>query len=129
MRLMISTQKYTCTQKQSCQRRRPQHAAVGEAIGKTIDKVIGKVFGKDVNETIGNAIDKDIGKDIGNDFHLIIWVDYKNPDLAEFVDERKDGSMKQFMFGERDADGEYTEEYHYDDADKLIADAKKILTA
>ena len=49
--------------------------------------------------------------------------------LAEFVDERKDGSMKQFMFGERDADGEYTEEYHYDDADKLIADAKKILTA
>ena len=70
-----------------------------------------------------------IGKDIGNDFHLIIWVDYKNPDLAEFVDERKDGSMKQFMFGERDADGEYTEEYLYDDADKLIADAKKILTA
>ncbi len=68
-------------------------------------------------------------KDCGNDFHLVIWVDYKNPDLAEFADARKDGDMKQFMFGERDPDGEYTETYEYDDADKLIADVKKILNA
>ena len=66
-------------------------------------------------------------KDCGNGFHLVIWVDYKNPDLAEFVDERNDGSMKQFMFGDRDQDGEYMEKYEYDDVDKMIADIKRVV--
>lgn len=68
-------------------------------------------------------------QDGGHGFHLVIWVDYKDPDLAEYVDERKDGSVKQFMFGERDEDGEYTEEWQYDDADALIAHVKKVMEA
>ena len=37
------------------------------------------------------------------------------------------GKMKQFMFGERDEDGEYTEEWHYDDIDALISHVKKVM--
>ena len=74
-----------------------------------------------------NDVSPCIGKDCGNDFHLIIWVDYKNPDLAYFDQSRRDGDTKQFMFGERDDNGEYTETFEYDDADKMIADVKKVL--
>jgi len=68
-------------------------------------------------------------KDCGNDFHLIIWVDFKDPDKAEFVEHRKDGSIKQFMFGEQDDQDEYTEEWQYDDVDALIAHVERVVTA
>ena len=64
-----------------------------------------------------------------NGFHLIIWVDFKDPNKAEFVDQRKDGTFKQFIFGERDEDGEYTEEWQYDDVNALIAHVEKVMTA
>ena len=66
-------------------------------------------------------------KDCGNDFELVIWIDYKDPDKAEFTDQRKE-SMKQFMFGERDQD-EYIEEWQYDDVDALIAHVERGGTA
>ncbi|MDT2075999.1 MAG: hypothetical protein RMX26_08435 [Planktomarina sp.] len=60
-------------------------------------------------------------------FQLVIWVDYKDLTKAEFPEQRLEGKMKQFMFGERDEDGEYTEEWHYDDIDALISHVKKVM--
>jgi len=69
-------------------------------------------------------------QDGGHGFHLVIWVDYKDPDLAEYVDERKDGSVKQFIFCEQnDETSEITEEWQYDDVDTLIAHVKKVMTS
>lgn len=63
-------------------------------------------------------------------FQLTIWVDYKDPDLAEYVDARKDGSVKQFIFCEQNTDTfEITEEWQYDDVDALIAHVKKVMEA
>ena len=64
-----------------------------------------------------------------NGFQLIIWVDFKDPTKAEFVEQRQDGTVKQFMFGERDEHGEYTEEWQYDDVNALIAHVEKVMTA
>ena len=67
--------------------------------------------------------------ELSHGFQLVIWVDYKDAKLAEFTDERESGEMKQLMFGERDEDGEYTEQWQYDDADALIAHVNKVMTA
>lgn len=76
-------------------------------------------------------------QDGGHGFHLKIWVDYKDPDLAEYTDERKDGSVKKFIFCEQNDEGqesygctsEITEEWQYDDVDALIAHVKKVMTS
>ena len=62
-------------------------------------------------------------------FDLVIWVDHKDPNASQFVEQRLNGSIKQFMFGERDEDGSYTEEWNYDDVDLLIAHVHKVMTS
>lgn len=62
-----------------------------------------------------------------DEFPLIIWVDYKDPKKSEFAEERKAGSAKQFMFCERSEDGDYLEEWHYDDVNRLIAYVEKVM--
>ena len=68
-----------------------------------------------------------IGKKFENDFSLVIWVDYKDPNKSQFVDQRKNESMRRFMFGETDQDGEYIEEWQYDNVEALLSHVSSVM--
>ena len=69
-----------------------------------------------------------ISKQFENGFSLVIWVDYKDPDKSQFVDQRKNESVRRFMFGETDQDGEYIEEWQYDNVEALLTHVNSVMT-
>ena len=103
----------------------------GEAFDKILDAIEAHGF-KDCswhNDAMPCII-----SELDHGFQQVIWVDYKDLTKSEFPEQRligwnTVGRMKQFMFGERDADGEYTEEWNYDDIDLLISHVLKVMTA
>ena len=58
---------------------------------------------------------------------LVVWVDFKDPQKSDAMNERIDGTIKQFAFEERDVDGETDNERYFDTADELIAHARQVM--
>jgi len=58
---------------------------------------------------------------------LVVWVDFKDPQKSDAMDERIDGTMKQFAFEERDVDGETDNERYFDTVEELVEHVKDVM--
>lgn len=47
---------------------------------------------------------------INEELQLLLFIDFKNPDLAEYPEERKSGNLQRFMILRLDTDGGITDE-------------------